>query len=300
MAAEELRGRVDDDVRPVLEGADEVRRRDRVVDDERHTGRVRHVGDEPDVEDVDLRVADGLREEQLRVRTHGAPPLLGVVLVLDEGGLDPELRERVLEEVVRTAVDRGGRHDVVARLRDVQHGGRLGSLTGREEERTRSALECGEPLLDDGLRRVLDTRVDVAELREREEVLRVVGVVEHVARGLVDRRRPGLRDGIGRGSRVDLLRLELPVVRGIAHDGWSPLLGWSVLLGCRVPPVGRSVRHPCRRGVPGRWSVVTPRLPAPPRRANRAETRRNALGAWLPWKHDDETCGGDRCEFGDR
>ena len=81
---------------------------------------VRDVRDELDVEDVDPRVADGLGEEQLRVRADRGLPLLGVVLVLDEGGLDAELRERVLEEVVGAAVDRARRDDVVARLRDVQ------------------------------------------------------------------------------------------------------------------------------------------------------------------------------------
>jgi uncharacterized circularly permuted ATP-grasp superfamily protein len=52
-------------------------------------------------------------------------------------------------------------------------------------------------LLDDILRRVLDAGVDVAELGQREEVRGVVGVVEHVRRGLVDRRRASLGDGIG-------------------------------------------------------------------------------------------------------
>jgi hypothetical protein len=106
VAAEELGGRVHDDVGAVLERADEVGRRDRVVDDERHAGLVRDVGDRADVEHVDLRVADRLGEEELRVRADGAAPLLGVVLVLDEGDLDAELGERVLEEVVGAAVDR--------------------------------------------------------------------------------------------------------------------------------------------------------------------------------------------------
>ena len=200
VAAEELGGRVDDDVGAVLERADEVRRRDRVVDDERDARLVRDVGDELDVEDVDLRVADRLGEEQLGVRSDGAAPLVGVVLVLDERGLDAELRERVLEEVVRAAVDRRRRDDVVARLRDVQHGERLGRLARGDEQGAGAALERREALLDDRLGRVLDARVDVAELGEREQVLRVLGVVEHVRRGLVDRRGPGVRHRVGCGA----------------------------------------------------------------------------------------------------
>ena len=52
----------------------------------------------------------------------------------------------------------------------------LGGLAGRDEQRAGAALERGDALLDDGLRRVHDARVDVAELREREQVRRVVGV----------------------------------------------------------------------------------------------------------------------------
>ena len=95
-----------DDVGTVLERADEVRGRDRVVDDERNAGFVRDLRYQLDVEDVDARVADGLSEEQLRVGAHSAGPLIGVVLILDECRLDAELRERVFEEVVRAAVDR--------------------------------------------------------------------------------------------------------------------------------------------------------------------------------------------------
>ena len=61
VSAQELGRRVNDDVCAELEGADEVRRRDRVVDDERHAVLVRDTRDLRDVEDVDLGVADRLR-----------------------------------------------------------------------------------------------------------------------------------------------------------------------------------------------------------------------------------------------
>ena len=189
-----------------------------------HAGLVRGVGHRADVEHVDLRVADGLGEEQLRVRAHRAAPLLDVVLVLDERRLDAELRERVLEEVVGAAVDRRRRDDVVARLRDVQHGERRRRLARREQQCSGAALERRDALFDDGLGRVLDARVDVAELGEREQVLRVLGVVEHVRRGLVDRGGPGVRHRVGRGAGVHLLGLEAPV-GGVAHRS---LLGGRV------------------------------------------------------------------------
>ncbi|MBG9886966.1 hypothetical protein ABE10_10490, partial [Bacillus toyonensis] len=180
MAAEELGDRVHDDVSAVLERTDEVGGGDRVVDDQRHAVRMGDVGDRADVEDVDPGVADRLREQQLRVRTDRAAPFLRGVLVLDEGDLDAELRERVLEEVVGAAVDRGGGDEVVACLGDVQDREGRRRLPAGEDEGAGAALERGEALLEHILRRVLDAGVDVAELGECEEVRGVVGVVEDV------------------------------------------------------------------------------------------------------------------------
>src|SRR5476651_186491 len=91
-----------------IEWTDEVRGRDRVVDDEWQRVVVSDLGDELDVEDVDLRVTDGLREQELGVGADGRGPLGCVVLVLDERDLDAQLRERVLEEVVCAAIDGRG------------------------------------------------------------------------------------------------------------------------------------------------------------------------------------------------
>ena len=53
----------------------------------------------------------------------------------------------------------------------------------------------------DVLGRVHDPRVDVAELLEREQVRGVLGVVEDVGRGLVDRQRAGAGGGVRRSGR---------------------------------------------------------------------------------------------------
>ena len=68
MAAEELRGGVDDDVGAPLEGAGEVGGGDGVVDDEGDAQGVGGLGDGLDVEDVALGVGDGLPEEADRAQ----------------------------------------------------------------------------------------------------------------------------------------------------------------------------------------------------------------------------------------
>ena len=147
-----------------------------------------------------------LAEERLGVRADRGPPLVEVVGVVDERDLDAQLGQRVVEEVVGAAVQRRRRHDVVAGLgqvEDRQRLGRLARLTARAPGCRRpcaAALERGDARLEHGLGRVHDPGVDVADLGQREQVGRVLGVAELVAGGLVDRHGPGA------GGRVGLVR----------------------------------------------------------------------------------------------
>ena len=206
--ADELGRGVDDDVGAVLERAQQVRRRERVVDDERDPGVVGDRADALEVEHVTLRVPDRLAEERLGVRLDGGPPRVEVVGVVDERDLDAELRERVVQEVVRAAVQRRRRDDVASGLGEVQQRQRLRRLPARSGERADAALQRGDAIFERRLRRVHDAGVDVAELAQPEQICRVVGVAEHVARRLVDRHRPGAGGRVGRGARVDLPGLE--------------------------------------------------------------------------------------------
>ena len=92
VTTEELRRRVNDDVRAVFKRTDEVRRRNRVVDEERDAGFVSNSGHALDVENVDAGVGDGLAKERLRVGANRVPPLVEVVLVLNERHVDAKLR----------------------------------------------------------------------------------------------------------------------------------------------------------------------------------------------------------------
>src|SRR3972149_5759687 len=65
VATDPLRGRVDDDIRTVLDRLGE-QRGERVVDDDRHAPGMRHVRDGRKVVDIEARVADQLGEDGLR------------------------------------------------------------------------------------------------------------------------------------------------------------------------------------------------------------------------------------------
>ena len=164
----------------------------RVVDDQRQALGMRRVGPGADVDDVELRVADRLGEHETRLVVGEPGDGVGVVGI-GPAHLDAVLRQRVREQVVRAAVQRRDRDDVVAGSRDVEHGVGHGGLARGRRAGGEPALERRDALLEDVPGRVHDARVDVARHLEREQVGGVLGVVELVRRRLVDRHCPRLR-----------------------------------------------------------------------------------------------------------
>src|SRR5665648_62145 len=164
VTAQVLGRRVHDDVSTPLDRADQVRRRHRVVDDQRDADLVRDPSDRLDVEDVGLRVGDGLAEEQLGVGLDGVPPGLWVVRVGDERRRDPELGQGVVQQVVGAAVQAGAGHDVVAGLGDVQEREGLRGLAGGDQQGADAALEGGDAVLHHLLGGVADPGIDGTEV----------------------------------------------------------------------------------------------------------------------------------------
>ncbi len=212
VTADELGRRVHDDVGAVLERAAQVGRGERAVDHERDVVLVRDRGHALEVEHVALRVPDALPVEGPRVRANRGAPGVEVVGVVDEADLHPELRERVVQLVVRAAVEGGRRHDVPSALGQVGERHELRGLPARGRQGADPALECRHPVLERRLRGVHDPRVDVAELLEPEQRRGVRGVAEDVAGGLVDRDGPRPRRRVGCRTRVHLLGLESPAL----------------------------------------------------------------------------------------
>ena len=163
VAADELRGGVDDHVGTVLDGAQQVGSGEGCVHDQRHVVAVRDIGPGLKVEHVGVRVAKRLGVEQLGVVLDGG--LDGVQIGrVDERGGKPLLGQRVLEQVQRAAVQVGGGHDMVAGRGDVLHGDGDGGRTGRHAQGSDAALERGNALLEGADRGVGQAAVDVAGL----------------------------------------------------------------------------------------------------------------------------------------
>ena len=75
--------------------------------------------------------------------------------------------------------------------------GRHRERAGDADRRRAATLEGRQPRLERTLRRVHDAGVDVADLGQREQVGRVVGVAELERRRLIDRYGPGAGGRIG-------------------------------------------------------------------------------------------------------
>ena len=214
MTAQVLGGRVDDDVGAPLDRADQVGGGNRVVDDEGHADLVGDRCDWLDVEDVALRVGDGLAVEGDRLVVGERAPGLGVEGVRDEAGLDAQASERVLQQGDAAAVQGGGGDHVVAGdgQGEDRQGGR--GLAGGDEEAADAALEGCDARGDAVGRRVGEARVDGAELLQGEAARGLRGVLKGVGGGLVDGQRGRAGGGVEIVSGVDLLGFEGPVVGG--------------------------------------------------------------------------------------
>ncbi len=103
----------------------------------------------------------------------------------------------------------GGDGEDRQRLRRLATGGR---------QRRDAALQIRDPLLQDVLSRVDHTGVGEADLREREQVRRVAGVVEDERRALVDRHRTGARRRVRLGAGMDLPGVEAVRRGGGRHE----------------------------------------------------------------------------------
>ena len=185
VTVQELRRRVDGEVRSELERPLEIRRRERVVDDDERSALVRDLRQQRNVAEGHHRVRGGLEVQHLRVRAHRGAHRVGVRGVY-ERELDAVSRLDLREVAVGPAVRQVRADDVIARLHERGHGGDR-CHPGGEGARPDPRFEHGDVLLESRPRRVLRARVLVA-LVPSERLL-------HVRGRLVD--RDGDRSGAG-------------------------------------------------------------------------------------------------------
>ena len=226
VSADELGRGMHHDIRAVLKRAEEVRGAEGVVDHDGQTVLLGDFGNGVDVGNVGVRVAERFKVNDGGVVFDGAFDLCEVVGI-DEGGFNAELRKRVLEQVVRAAVDGLLRNYVVAglceRLQRVGDGGGARS----HGQASNAAFERGDAVFEHALGGVRQAAVDVTGVGQAEAIGCVLGVAEHVARGLVNGYRTGIAGGVGAFlTDVQLQGVEAEGVLGVIDE----LAHWNVSL----------------------------------------------------------------------
>lgn len=222
VAADELGSGVDDDVSAMLDGTDQVRGAEGVINDQRQAMLVSDGCDGINIRNITVGVAQSLEVDSLGVGLDRVLDLFQIVSV-HEGGGDAELGQSMLQQVVAAAVDGLLSHDVVAGLSQCLDGVGDGSCTGSSSQRSHAAFQSGNALLEHILGGVGQTAIDVAGVGQTKAVSGVLAVAEDIGSGLVDRHSTGIGSGIG----LLLANVKLQSLKFIVGHSIFPLYPYS-------------------------------------------------------------------------
>ena len=192
VATEKLRQGVHDDIGAKLDRPEQDRRRDSVVHDQRDTMIMGDRRERLEVAQIARRIPDAFAEHRASI----------VVDELCDGGWpvvrrefdgDAESRQEMCEEGVSGTVQLRYGNDVATRLQQIHDGIMQGRLPTADHQGLEAAFERRDPLFEDLVRRVADSAVPVTLDFEVEQSRSVIGAVERIGNGLIDRNsnRPG-------------------------------------------------------------------------------------------------------------
>src|SRR5580704_14721341 len=202
VTAHELRQRVDDDVGAVFERAQQNRRSDGIVDDQRNSVVVRDVRDCFEIANVPGGIADAFAEERSRIAIdqllHSGRPI-----ALGEAGGDPELRQHVRKKRMRRPVQLWDGDNIFADAGKVEDRVVERGLSAGYAERADPAFERGDAAFEYVAGWVADPAVAVALDFQVEQRRAMFRAVERVRNRLIDRNGDRLGRRIGFIATVD-------------------------------------------------------------------------------------------------
>lgn len=209
------------DVGAVVERLEQDRGRNRIVDDQWHAMRMRDSGERLDVADIAGRIADRFGEHRAGILVDQLCNGLRLV-ALGEAARNALTRQDVGEQRVGGAVELWHGDDVATVIGDVDESEMQGGLAGRDRERTDAAFELADAFLEHRAGRIGDAAVAKAFSLEIEERCAVIGAVEGVGCGLIDRHGDCVRGGFGfvAGVNSDRLVAHRPPPSGAGRTYW--------------------------------------------------------------------------------
>lgn len=158
-----LGGRVDRQIRAQIEGLLQERSEEGVVDGNQRLSTVRKLSDRTQVREIEGRVGRRFEEDQTSIRTQRSLNLFRLGRV-DEIGGHSEVREHLLQNSGRAAVESPRTDDVIARLQEAQEMGGLSRQAGAVADGRGSLFELAEGRLKRCDRRVGLSRIAVLGL----------------------------------------------------------------------------------------------------------------------------------------
>ena len=179
MTADELRRRVDNDISTVFDRADQERRAESVVDDQRKTMAMSNGRDGVDIRNIRIRIAQRLDVDGLGIilnrRFH-----FSFVVNINEGGADAVERQCVCQQVGGTAVD-GLLSDNVL-TGGCQGLDRIGDgcRAGGQSQTAHTAFQGRDAVFEDALCGVGQTAGDIAGIRQTETIGSMLRVSENI------------------------------------------------------------------------------------------------------------------------
>ena len=211
VTADKLGGRVDYNVRAMFYGAEQIRRRERIVDQDRNTVLVSNSSDGFQIQHVGVGVAERFQKERPGVGTDCPAEVLGVASI-HKRRFNTGFAQRVGKQVVGASVKRFGGHDMIARAGNVANCVIDCRRTGRGGQRRRAAFQSGNAFFKYVRGGIHQARIDIAAFREAETPRGLCGVLEHIGGCCINRN--GSR--VGGGIRVFLTHMKL--------QGFKPVL----------------------------------------------------------------------------
>ena len=161
MPADELGEGVDDDIRAVIEGFQQVRRGQGRIQHQRNLRRVGYAGNRFDVEDFTAGIADGFGINQAGFGADGLSERFRVARV-HEGRIDTETGQGITEQVMGTAVQGVGCDDMAAAVHQRAYRQVDGGHAAGRRHRPGSPFQPGNAFFQHRHRRVGDAGIDMS------------------------------------------------------------------------------------------------------------------------------------------
>ena len=165
-----------------------------------------------DIEHRSNWVPNALAEKCPSIGLNSRTPGVQIGEVLHQADRDTELGEAFEQQVGGAAIQLRRCNNVIARTHQIQQRERGGSLSARGRDGGATALQGGDSVFNDRVRRIGNARIVVAVAFQAERCRGRFNGFVHKAGAGKDRRNACTGFRLGRGSGVDLQGVKAPTI----------------------------------------------------------------------------------------